>query len=178
MSFLNGPAPDFGPNFVNRLKKRCPFVFLVFMRSKNQNVVVYEANVKNGKFDRKNPVSVYWLDVDPKYRSKNRVKGIAHDREELNLFEKKFVWGCSTKMINDMELNLHLKLDKQQPLLVKLGKKGANLFVVWQKEPYYVRSAFVAATENVKLSLRSNISKLTFQAIHVKTKKAQVLNII
>ena len=43
-------------------------------RSKNENIVVYDGNMKEGTgtLDEKNPVKVYWLDIDPEYVKKNR----------------------------------------------------------------------------------------------------------
>eukprot|EP00906_Rhabdomonas_costata_P028110 RCo039883 len=72
-----------------------PNIFCVITRSKNQNVVVYEANVKDGAFPEKGDVlQVYWLDIDPEYVKKNRAKGKTDDREELIWMEKKIAYGA------------------------------------------------------------------------------------
>ncbi len=72
-----------------------PNILFVIARSKNRNIVVYEANMAGARLDDANPVQVYWLDIDPEYQAKARGKGKMDDREDLNFLEKKMAYGVS-----------------------------------------------------------------------------------
>merc|ERR1719385_132694 len=78
-------------------------------RSKNKNIVVYEAEQKN-KSDHFNNVVGYWLDIDPEYVKKNRAKGKKDDREDLNFMEKKMAYGWT--------VSANAKVDKQYHLAI------------------------------------------------------------
>jgi hypothetical protein len=57
-------------------------------------MVVYEGMVDaSGKLDEKNPLDVYWLDIDPEYVEKARKAGRTDDRVDLNVLEKKMAYG-------------------------------------------------------------------------------------
>jgi hypothetical protein len=171
MSFYDAAAPNPGKEFVSEVKKRCPNIFLIIFRNKNLNVVVYELNTKEGKINSDNPVNVYWLDVDPAYRNVTRAKNISHDRVELNTFDNTFVYGVNSEMINDRECQIRFKADSSTPMRVKLSPNGASLYVVKDNTIFLIRSAYVAATENLNLiRLRDNVSELTFQVMNMKTK--------
>jgi hypothetical protein len=173
MSFLDCAAPNPGKEFVSEVKKRCPNVFLIIFRNKNLNVVVYELNVKDGKVNTEKPVDVYWLDVDPAYRNITRSKNISHDRVELNHFDNTFVYGVNSEFINDRECQIRFKADSSTPMRVKLSGTGASLYVVKDHDIFLIRSAYVAATENINLvRLRDNVTELTFQVMNVKTRVA------
>jgi len=79
------------------IKKRIPRVTFIIERSKNKNVVVYEALLKDGKIDNAKPIDVYWQDIDPAYVKANRAKGKLDDRENLNMIENSMAYGCSAK---------------------------------------------------------------------------------
>ena len=105
---------------------RAEDVVLVISRSKNENKVVYSARrmqnpTPGSKFemlDPKDPIEIYWLDIDPEYikkvsskpscsavivfvgsirllclASQNRAKGVMSDRMGLNGIEKKLAYG-------------------------------------------------------------------------------------
>jgi hypothetical protein len=180
--FEQKTAPDYGPNILKEIQEMCPNVFLVVMRSKNENVVVYEANIENGKFNKNNPVNVYWLNLAPEYRKGRRKRGILHDKEDLNLFERKFVWGCTTKHVdqsNEKEVNFSFNVDSTHKMKLKItpcGKK-ARLFMVWKGNKYWLRSGYAAATENITINLRNNLIELSFNTIDVQTKKQATIRI-
>ena len=75
-------------------------ILFILKRSKNGNIVVYEALYDGDKLKSDKPVDVYWLDVDPKYVEANRKKGKMDDRVELNAVEKKIAYGLSAKAID------------------------------------------------------------------------------
>jgi len=87
-----------GEKVAAELKKKNPNALFLIGRSKNLNVVVYEANrdAKNSNaLASDNPIDVYWLDLDPATRADNRKKGQKHDRAELNWIEKSMAYGAS-----------------------------------------------------------------------------------
>lgn len=88
-----------------RSSYKSPHILFYIARSKNENIVVYEANVVNNEFHSKNPVNVYWLDIDPAYVKKNRAKGITTDKSELNTLENNFAYGVSCEPYTGPETN-------------------------------------------------------------------------
>jgi hypothetical protein len=77
-----------------------PLVLFWIERSKNKNIVVYEATASAaaGCYDTILP---YWLEIDPAYVAKNRLAGKKDDRSELNYIEKQIAYGVSTKPSTD-----------------------------------------------------------------------------
>lgn len=72
-----------------------PNIMFVISRTKNKNIVVYEARVDAGAIRAADPVDAYWLDIDPEYMAKNRAKGKDSDREDLNMIERRMAYGCA-----------------------------------------------------------------------------------
>eukprot|EP01101_Sappina_pedata_P010933 TRINITY_DN7031_c0_g1_i1.p1 TRINITY_DN7031_c0_g1~~TRINITY_DN7031_c0_g1_i1.p1 ORF type:complete len:178 (-),score=76.28 TRINITY_DN7031_c0_g1_i1:82-615(-) len=70
----------------------------IIERSKNANLVIYDANITDGKFDAKKPIEVYWLDYavskDPK-------------KTDLIWLEKKMAYGYTSEAVQDKD-NEHL----------------------------------------------------------------------
>eukprot|EP01084_Bolivina_argentea_P070090 127485_1 len=62
-------------------------------RSKNKNIVVYEADKNPSTADHYNTVVGYWLDIDPEFVKAARKKGVNSDRAELSYMEKKLAYG-------------------------------------------------------------------------------------
>jgi len=89
-----------GEKVTAELKKKNVNALFLIARSKNLNVVVYEANrdAKNAAaLSNENTIDVYWLDLDPPNMADNRKKGQKHDRSELNWVEKSMAYGASAK---------------------------------------------------------------------------------
>ncbi|MES1911106.1 MAG: hypothetical protein MHM6MM_003591 [Cercozoa sp. M6MM] len=85
-----------------QLQERNPNVFCVISRSKNANLVVYEANIgPDGELVRDEPVLVYWLKIEPSYRQANRRKGKSDDRQELSVLEWRMAYGISHQWHHD-----------------------------------------------------------------------------
>ena len=83
---------------LSELRAASPNVLFVIGRSKNLNIVVYEAKLAgSGELDSKEPVVVYWLDLDPAYQKQKRDKGVTSDRLELNYIEKTLAYGLSSQ---------------------------------------------------------------------------------
>jgi len=107
-----------------------PNTLFIIARSKNLNIVVYEAILDgNGKLDKDKPVEVYWLDIDPEYVKKNRAKGINSDRSELNMVERQFAYGISWEAVSGEENAYRLKLVAlpDRPVTVTVGQDGCKV---------------------------------------------------
>eukprot|EP00386_Alphamonas_edax_P000043 GDKI01000111.1.p2 GENE.GDKI01000111.1~~GDKI01000111.1.p2 ORF type:complete len:195 (-),score=81.05 GDKI01000111.1:308-832(-) len=79
-----------------------PSVCFLIERSKNGNVVVYNANVAaDGKLDPKNPMGVYWI---------NWSKGDKADKEELNMVERSMAYGLSSKKVDGKDNTYEVSL--------------------------------------------------------------------
>ena len=177
MSFCDAPAPDPSPTVTSEIKRRCPNVFLVILRQKNANVVVYEARVKSpGVFDREKPFDVYWLDIDPAYRATRRAQGIKHDRVELSAFEFNRIFGITWQLISDSEA--HVKFNVEDwPVRVKLSAMGAKLFAQHGENCFFVHRGFVSANDRTPnlTDLKSNVVELSFTGVLQKTN--QLVNV-
>lgn len=68
-------------------------IALFIERSKNKNVVCYKGVYAGTALDRARPVDGFWLDIDPAYMEANRKKGVASNRTELNVLERKMAYG-------------------------------------------------------------------------------------
>jgi len=92
------------------LRKTSPNILFVIARSKNKNIVVYEALKKDNALDAAKPIDVYWLDIDPEYVAAARKKGIQTDRNELNMIEKQFAYGVGFEPVQGKSDHYNLKL--------------------------------------------------------------------
>jgi len=94
---------DKGEKIIAELQAKNADIVFVIARSKNANIVVYEALRTEDKkhLNSKSPLDVYWLDIDPEYVKKARAKGKQDDREDLNMFEKQFAYGIKVEATGD-----------------------------------------------------------------------------
>jgi len=82
-------------------RAEAPDAAFVISRSKNANIVVYQARRASGgregplALDR--PLDIFWLDVDPAYQRKARAAGRATDRVELSAMEKSMAYGADCR---------------------------------------------------------------------------------
>jgi hypothetical protein len=83
-----------------------PDIAMYITRSLNQNIVCYRAMYAVGlsapppsprRLHRKDPLSAYWLDIDPAYVARNRMKGKMDDRCELNVVDRTMAYGVSVE---------------------------------------------------------------------------------
>lgn len=70
-----------------------PNILFIISRSKNKNIVVYEAKMEGGTIKASDPIDAYWLDIDPEYVEKARAKGVESDRVDLNMIERNMAYG-------------------------------------------------------------------------------------
>ena len=168
--FEDGHAPDFSTHLVKDLKDRCPHIFMVCFRDKNQNVMVYQACVDaHGKL-LDPPVEAYWLNLEPSYRQARKAKGIHHDREDLSFLDRTLAWGFETKRRNDHTADFKFK-QFDLTMTVKANTKGAKLLAVMDEKKYFLRSLTVKASENLHLlNIRDNLKSLCVYGLDI-TKK-------
>lgn len=151
MSFQTGPGPAYDKDLVANIRKRCPNVFLVCLRDKNKNVVVYEARTRDGKF-LDPPVDAYWLILEPSYQEPRRKQGIHHDREELGFLDHKFAWGFESKRLSDTEAHFSFKaLKHDMTLKLSDNRQEAFLFAIKDGRKYMLQQMMVRASDNLKL---------------------------
>jgi len=111
------------------LRRTSPNILFIIARSKNLNIVVYEANLLNGDLDPNNPVIVYWLDLDPAYVAENRAKGIISDRSELGRIEKSLAYGLTATPIPNKAgyFSIQLVAFPERPVIVWLDQSTKQL---------------------------------------------------
>ncbi len=127
MSSASNPIDPSILRQLSDLRVSSPNILFFIARSKNANIVVYEANVKDGKLDPKDPVTVYWLDIDPEYVKKNRAKGVMTDRSELNTLEKQFAYGLSSESAGNGKYKISLVAFKERPVYVDYDSASNKL---------------------------------------------------
>jgi len=127
----------------------------VIQRSKNQNIVVYEA-----KFDESNrnilkkskPIDVYWLDIDPEYVKANRAKGIQTDRCELNYIDTTMAYGLSFEESKKTSGEYIIKLvsvpDRPVRLFVNSTSHAAFGTLTINKKECRLRKIYVMVTDS------------------------------
>ena len=168
-SFADGPAPEYGPSMVKEIMKRCPLAFLVCMRSKNKNVVVYKLNVKDGKIANP-PIDGFWLDVDPAYRKPRRAKGIRHDRVEFGFLDRTLAWKINVNEKKDTTLKVSFQLFSH-PLTVKYENGQANVYTTHKGSTYLFRSMYIDTGENLTLgNILNNCKTLYFNGLNLSKK--------
>ena len=127
---------------------RDSFLFWI-ERSKNKNIVCYEALKRNQCDEQYNDVEGYWLCIDPEFVKKNRKKGRMTDREGLNMIERKMAYGWNvTHPSKDCyELSLvSLPSMKLQIVTDSDGKPHAVAMINGHK--CYLRRIYVMAKES------------------------------
>ncbi len=165
-AFEDKPAPVFGDNLFARVKEVCPDVFLICFRSKNKNVVVYQARVQDGKL-MDPPVEAYWLILEPSYQAERRSRNIMHDREDLGFFDVTFAWGFSQERQNDTTAKFAFDRFKHD-CTIKITPKGAQLFTIKNDSKYLLRSMFVEASESINIqNLQDNCKMLYFSCMNI-----------
>jgi hypothetical protein len=124
---------------LDKFREASPNMLFILKRSKNGNLVCYEGMLdEDGKsLAVKQPVDVYWMDVDPAYVKKARAKGRESDRVDLNYMEKTMAYGLSAKAIDGEAGAYTIKLvafgDRAIKVYLKEGKIIAEMTVSGQQ---------------------------------------------
>jgi len=155
-----------------------PTIFLHCFRSKNNNVMVYNA------LDNGNKAEGFWLMLDKEYR-KTRYKTMLekkeafHDREEMNYIERKFAWSFQFDpktrrftfgLLAKLPLFMKVKTDK------KTGEEKAYLNCALGGRKYIIHSMYVDTGESYSLTklnptnLLSQVDILYIQGLDITEK--------
>lgn len=172
-TFEDRLAPPYSPQLFETVRKVCPRIFVLFFRKKNQNVVVYEANIVNGVFSPTTPVSAYWLILEPSYQQARRQQGIFHDREELNFLEQRIGFGYEVKVTAPTRCEFRFSNRPDDLIVLKLNPESGSVdaFTAVGDRKYRLESFFVVGSDYPHLfNLQDNIEKLEANVIDITTK--------
>ena len=110
-----------------------PTVVCQIRRSKNDNRVIYQANLiadpaGSGKqiLNPQEPIKVFWLKIEPSYIQKNRKSGKKDDKTELTFLESNMAYGISWEIHGDAkngEYKLIFVALKERPCILKIDPK-------------------------------------------------------
>jgi hypothetical protein len=96
-------------------------------RSKNLNVVAYQANLVDSKtgasvesgakradctFKSSEPLRAYWIKIEPEHVARRRARGEMEDICELNMVERKLAFGCSASLLTKEKFMAEVLPDK------------------------------------------------------------------
>jgi hypothetical protein len=176
-SFENGPAPAYSNNLVDDIRKQCPNIFMVCMRNKNRNVVVYEARISENKTLLDPPITAYWLILEPSYQEPRRKSGITHDREELAYIDHMFAWGFHAKRLSDTEAHFSFKA-YEKDLTLRLVDGVPYLFSLKGPKKYLLQQMYVKASENMHLMrLSDNVASIMIKGLCIDTKPYEPVSV-
>jgi hypothetical protein len=117
----------------------CPEHLFTVERSKNANVVIYDAHLTNdGGLDPERPVSVYWL-----------LKAEQGQRADLNRIERQRAYGFDVHADKDDpgSYRMIFKAGKKRTFLVRLQDGCAQAIVKIHGRPAVVTRIFVKSKE-------------------------------
>jgi len=117
----------------------CPEHLFTVERSKNANIVVYDALLTNdGALDPERPVTVYWL-----------LKAEQGQRADLNRIERQRAYGFDIHAIKDRpgSYRMVFKAGKKRTFLVRLRDGCAEAVVKIHGHPAVVTRIFVKSKE-------------------------------
>jgi len=112
-------------------------------RSKNKNLVCYDINLKEGRPDKKNPLTIYWLNQEDK----------PGHTKELTLLQKKLAYGY--KLMSHNEDSFEATLSASPERLLTICKEGSKYvcMIIINNEPAILQSLYVKAKESNSLSV-------------------------
>lgn len=89
---------DFETIYLEKKKEMLtkPNILFWIERSKNKNVVVYEAqrDEQGELLKASEPITGFWLDIDPPVLKKKWSQGDFNVKSDLNYLDKKLAYGC------------------------------------------------------------------------------------
>lgn len=139
---------------IHSLCAKYPEIFCVLTRSCNQNVVVYQINVdKRGNVCQKNPVIVYWLDLDTSLRTKRRRQGILHDYENLSFIEQKYAYGITAKFLSKHKLKVCFSIPNMSCTVLIKGRTAT----AYHKQKKLVKAHCEIKSSTIQWSLKKMI---------------------
>jgi len=88
-------------DLLKQLKEENPNILFTITRSKNFNVIAYEANWKADRsgLNPDQPIKVFWLSWAPELMKQAREQGKSTDREDISFVEATMAYGLSTERV-------------------------------------------------------------------------------
>ncbi len=130
---LLAPIPDDDPPLSEA--DQSPNRLFYIARSKNANVVCYDANFnKNGELDQNNPIKVYWI---------NRTDNPGH-QDGLSYVQRQFAYGYDFDKQSDGSYIITLVAFKERKLTLKqTGKNKGICSLLINKKPAILKKIFI-----------------------------------
>jgi hypothetical protein len=146
-----GPSPVDKASMLREIRRKNPFVALISLRSKNDNLMIFELNMTDGEVDEKNPVNCFWLDVDHEFVREHIRKGLPHDRQEVESYEKRLGWGYKAEKTGPFSASFVFTYFQADPLVFKYNPKTNKTRCFYHKDNknYLVKHLYVKATDNL-----------------------------
>lgn len=112
-------------------------------RSKNRNLVCYDANLADGQLDTKKPLVIYWI---------NREENMGQ-RKDLSAMQRKLAYGY--KLISQGDDSAEVTLSAYSGRMLKIRKLGDKYVctLMINEEPAILNSLYVKAKESNSLSV-------------------------
>jgi hypothetical protein len=110
-------------------------------RSKNKNLVCYDANYSGGKLDIKNPLTIYWLNREDR----------PGETSNLNMIQKKLAYGY--KLISQGDDSCEITLNAYPGRVLTICKQDAKYvcLITINKQTVILESLYVKANPNNSL---------------------------
>ncbi|MDR1403653.1 MAG: DUF4833 domain-containing protein [Tannerellaceae bacterium] len=104
-------------------------------RSKNKNLVCYDVNYADGKLDAKNPLTVYWLNMEDK----------PGETSNLNMIQKKLAYGY--KIISQSDDSCKILLNAYPERILTICKQDSKYvcLITINKQTAILQSLYVKA---------------------------------
>ena len=122
---------------ISHVKRLAPTVFACLARNKNGNLVVMEADEKQG-------VSFYWLDLEPSYREAARKAGKKHDRDEFGRLDH-IAYGYTSRKLGTGFV-VALKQLPHHEIIVRFVNGKSKAYVREKEKEYLLDFIYVNQT--------------------------------
>lgn len=127
-----------GISAIPLIKRACPNVFMCFTRTKNGNVIVFEA--------LPDKIDAYWLDLEPSYRKAARERGRLHDRDEFGHLDH-YAYGFTARKLTETSWEMKMRQLPKHPILVRRAPNGAvRAFVRHENKEVQIEFVHVTPT--------------------------------
>jgi hypothetical protein len=127
-------------------------IVLLFHRSINKNIVIYESKFSSPNTFSKNPIDAYWMCISPEFIKQSRDAGNPSDRMEFNFIERTMAYGvsCSPKEDEPNVFHVHLIANPDnRPFLLKLDDQGVpRIYGRISRKKAIIRSIYVDTSPN------------------------------
>ncbi len=109
----------------------------VIERSKNANIVCYDANVINGAINKEKPIDAYWK----LYAKKNG------EREELSAFDKKAYGYKAAYNEQNKNFDFVLKAVKEKPMTVNMYENKAKAVIKINNVDCFLEKVYIESKD-------------------------------